>query len=802
MSVATPVHPHYAAGIESPPVFTSFVGRRSLLAEVAQRLARHRAVTLTGPGGVGKTRTALAVVESERRGYPGGCWYVDLSTVPGPALVAATVAGAMGLHTDAAAPTPEGLVDFVADFVAERRALLVLDGCEPVLDATVAVLVRLGARCPGLRVLATSRQRLGLSGEAVVTVPPLTCPTPLDGATPEGLPHFEAVELFVDRASLVSSDFRLTATNAEAVAELCTRLEGNPLALELAAARAAQLTPRTMVDQLDDRFRFLSQGPRDVPARHRSLRACIEWSFDLCTGPEQLLWQRMSIFAGGSQLDAATEVCVDGEVGRPDVVELVGALVDKSVLVAADAGDGSTRFLMLDSLAEFGRERLRAADEFDRWRERHLDWCSLMASRFRADWAGAHQAALLRRVRAEHANLGAALEFCATGSVRPEATLQIASDLEPYWVTAGRADEARHWLQVGLATDGGKPAERAHAMGLVARFAGLQHDLGTARDWAARAAEQAEAADDDATRGVVLTLTATLAARDGDLDLAVDSSARAVALQHARGSVIGEVRALFVHGLSQRLSGDRVAATEAYTRAIRLSDASGDTFWKSFSLAGLGEVSLDGGSADRAEELFVEALALKVELGDRLGIALALDALGRAALADDRARRGAVLLGAAEAIWEAIGMRATGNPFVGRTSRSEALDRARAALGSNVFRSELRRGSALSETQAVAYALGEPLGQGAAASDEPSPLTRREAEVAGLVAEGLSNPEIAERLVISVRTAQGHVENILRKLGFTSRAMIAAWVAHRQAVARAGGAAGGPPGPPGPDGRD
>lgn len=454
-----------------------------MLAEVSQRLAHHRAVTLTGPGGVGKTRIAMAVLEGDRRCYPDGSWFVDLGTVPDGALVAATVAETLRLHADAAAPTPDGIAEFVADFVSDREALLVLDGCEHVLDAAAALVLRLRAHCPRLRMLTTSRQRLGITGEAVVLVPPLSVPG--TGVTAEALPQFEAVELFVDRATLARADFTVSETNAQAVAELCAGLEGIPLALELAAARAGSLSPQAMLGQLTDRYGFLSQGYRDLPDRHRSLRACVQWSHDLCTEQEQLLWARLSVFSGGCDLAAAAAVCADDDVPADRLLDLVGALVDKSVVVASEGPDGAVRYRMLATLAEFGTERLRAAGELQRQRERHLAWCSGLAATFRADWSGAGQAEALRQVRDEHANLRAVLEFCVE-SRQPEAGLRMASDLESYWVTASLADEARHWLEIGLDSGRGEPALRAQAMALLARFAGLQHDFGAAHAWRRR----------------------------------------------------------------------------------------------------------------------------------------------------------------------------------------------------------------------------------------------------------------------------------------------------------------------------
>ena len=753
------------------------------MTEVKQRLVSGRAVTLIGPGGIGKSRVARRVLEDERSVYRDGCWVVDLASVPGPALVATTVAGVLGLRVNVESGHPAGTTGLVADFVADREALLVLDGCEHVREAAADLVHRLRMESPRLRILVTSRQRLGISGEVVLRVPPLTLPDLRAGVSPEGLPQFEAVSLFVDRAMLARPDFRLSSTNAPAVAEVCVALEGNPLALELAAARIESLTPHTMLKQLTDRYRLLSRGPRDVPERHRSLEACVHWDFDLCTPEEKALWSRMSIFAGGCDLEASTAVCTGDGVDPDDLLDLMAALVEKSVVVAEEEADGETRYALPESLAEFGRQQLRREGQLERWRGRHLDRYADLAAGFRVHWVGDRQAELLRRVRREHANIRAALEFAvaADGSGRAETGLQIATDLDTFWVTAGLAQEARHWLETSLATGRGTAAERALAMVLLARFCGLQHDLAPARIWAGQAAAEAGTSDDRA-RGLLGVFSAMMAAWDGDFDAAVRESDSALTLLRSADDRAGELLAGSILGVCLGLADRGDAAVSAYESAIALATETGEMFRRSFCLAGLGEQALIRGEPELAEELFLEALRAKAELGDRFGVAVALDSVGRASVAAGRARRGAILLGGAASTWDAIGMRATGNPFAGRSTASDGIRQARTLLGKRAFRAEFRRGSELSEKQVVAYALGDDLDpERKAVPAAPSPLTRRETEVAELVAEGLSNPEIARRLVISVRTAQGHVENILRKLGFTSRAMIAAWVTHRSA---------------------
>ena len=727
---------------------------------------------------------ARRVAEDEASVYGDGCWVVDLASVPDPALVATTVAGALGLHVEVESGHPAGTTGLVGDFVADREALLVLDGCERVREAAADLVHLLRTESPRLRILVTSRQRLGISGEVVLRVPALTVPDPREDVSPEGLRQFESVSLFVDRATLARSDFRLSSANVPAVAEICVALEGHPLALELAAARAESLTPHTMLTQLADRYRLLRHGPRDAPERHRSLEACVEWDFDLCTREQRALWSRMSVFADGCDLEAASAICTGEGMAAEDLPDHMSALVEKSIVVAGEGRDGETRYAVHGLLAEFGVRQLIRTRELDRWRGRHLDWYADLAAGFRAQGVGRRQAQLLRRTRREHANIRAALEFCVTdvASTRTETGLRIATDLDTFWVTAGLAQEARHWLETTLATGCGAAADRALAMVLVARFCGLQHDLELAQTWAAQAAAEAAVAEDDRARGLLAVFSAMIAAWGGDLDAAVEEAGTAVELLRRVDDRAGELLARYVLGLCLGFAGAVDAAVSALEDAIALARETGESFRQSFCLAGLGEQALLRGEPERAEELFLAALRAKAELGDRFGVAVALDSLARAAVAAGRASRGAVLLGAAGSMWDAIGMGETGNPFASRATPYDGIRQARAQLDKRTFRAEFRRGSALAEDQAMAYALGEDLDlDREPVPAMPSPLTRRETEVAALVAEGLSNSEIAQRLVISVRTAQGHVENILRKLGFTSRAMIASWVTHRRA---------------------
>ena len=759
------------------------MGRRSLLADVHTHLGSSRVVTLVGPGGVGKTRVALRAVELERRSYRDGCCVVPLAEVSASELLGLAVAEALSLQ---AADRP-WWVDTLADYMADRTALLVLDNCEHLLPGVGDLVQGLRAACPNIRFLLTSRRPLRLSGEDVLVVPPLSLPGEAAGAVPAAITQYEAVDLFLDRASSASSDFELTAENAPDVVALCRDLDGIPLAIELAAARMRALSPKEIHDSLAERLQVLNRGYRDSPDRHRSLRACVEWSYQLCGDLEQRLWSRSSVFTGGFDLKAAAAVCAADDLPATEILDLVSALVDQSVMVSDDTGNGQTRYRMLTDIRAFGLERAEKDGELHGMQERHASWCADLVSRFGEDVCGPRQADWLRLLRLEHANLRAAIDHLTGAAEGAEAGLVMSRELDLYWSACGMLDEARHWLRLALATGAGTPQERALAIAVAARFAALQHDRAPAKQLVDEGTAVATAVDDTRAVGLLLVTAAMLAVWDGTPTVAADQADTAVASLQAASDLPGELLALFVAGVCHGFAGDGQAAAARHRQCIARADEVGERHMKALALTGLGEHELAAGRLPVATTRFDEAIVLTRDLGDRMGIAVCLDSLARVANAENRGERASLLLGAAEGIWDAVGMSETGNPFAFAPSRSDGLQQTRSLLGKQRFRELFRQGSRLGLDQAVALALETDPGADlpAPAPVEPSPLTRRELEVADLVADGLSNPEIAAHLVISVRTAQGHVENILRKLGFNSRSRIAAWVTERRLAAKA-----------------
>ena len=703
---------------------SSFVGRRQLVGDVRRRLGEPGTlVTLAGAGGMGKTRLAARVADDVGRAFPDGCWIVDVGAVPDAALLGPAVARALGLHT-----TAVDVVQEVSAFLTPRSALLILDGCERLLDPCARLTDDLRVACPQLRILATSREPLHRPGEQVVRVSPLTIPAPEGAVSAESLGHYESVSLFCDRAAEVSG-FELTDDNAEAVARLCAQLQGVPLAIELAAARTVALSPQAMLDQLTDRFRLLSTPHPVSTERHRSVRACAAWSYDLCSEPEQALWRRLSVFAGGCDLPTVETACTGGAVSPDDVLDVLVGLVEKSILyvVPSDDPHGDVRYRMLDDLAAFGLEALAATGELERWQRRHLEWCADLAAGFRAGWVGPEQASWLRRMRAEHDNLLAALSQCAADRDLAALGFALTMDLDQFWLAAGWLAEARHWWEIALSSGAGSTKERVVAGALSARFAAMQHDLPVARstlDHAWAEAERVAATNgpemptSNEVRASLLLPEAMLTVWAGDRMGAVRAAEEAVEVLESRDEEMSlRLTAWEMLGTFRGFAGDREGSIAAHKQCIALAEGVGETFRRSASLAGVAEQELAAGDLAAAAEGFAAALAMKAELGDRFGVALGLDSLGRVALARGDADGAATLLGAAAAIWDEIGMSETQNPFATATTSAEAMRACRRLLGKRAFRRAYRQGAALGTAHAVAKALGRT-------AESPRPVSR------------------------------------------------------------------------------
>jgi predicted ATPase/class 3 adenylate cyclase len=455
-----------------PVQLTSFIGRDRELAALRQQLAAHRLVTLTGMGGCGKTRLAVQAAADALDAYPDGVWLMELAPLSEPSLLEQQLATVLGIREAAATSGPGAptLTDRLVDHLAARRTLVLLDNCEHLVAACAGLAARLVGACRELTVLATSREPLGVAGEVTFGVPPLA----VDSPDPAQISNVEAVRLFVDRARLANPAFGLTSENAPAVASICRRLDGIPLAIELAAARTRSLTAQQLDARLGDRFRLLIGGARTALPRHQTLEAAIEWSHRLLSGPEQVLFRRLAVFAGGCTLEAAEQVCADDDL---DVLLLVAALVDRSLLVHEPA---QGRYRMLETIRQFAWDKLVEADEAEGLRGRHRDWCLALAEA--ADFNGPAATVWLARLAVEQDNFRAALEWEGPTGDDGAERLRLGGALREFWWSQAQSGEGRHWLERALAAAPDAPAAaRATALLGAGLLAGEQGDAAAAR---------------------------------------------------------------------------------------------------------------------------------------------------------------------------------------------------------------------------------------------------------------------------------------------------------------------------------
>jgi non-specific serine/threonine protein kinase len=783
---------------------TGFVGREHALAEVTRLLTDSdvRLLTLTGPGGIGKTRLALRAADQLASLFANGWWLVELAALGDPTLVLPSVAQALGVYERPGEPLRES----VKEQLRTRHALLVLDNCEHVLDGCSRLVYELLLACPQLAILATSREPLDVPGETNWRVPPLSVPDADTSLGTDEIASYEAVRLLVQRGRAIRADFALTDRNATVLSQVVRRLDGIPLAIELAAARLRALTAEEVADRLDDRFRLLTSGSKLALPRQQTLRATVEWSYRLLSEAERTLFARLSVFAGGWTLDAAEAVDGRGD----DVLDLLTRLVDRS-LVQVDQNGSVSRYRLLETLREYASERLREADEVEIIRERHAAHFVALTESAQPELRGRSQAEYFDRFEHEHDNFRAALRWSIErGAV--ETPLRLCNALALFWAVRGHRREGRDWLEAALA---GSSAASVGARATATAWMGfLSFELAEA-DRAAACYEQSlelRAGVGDA-RGIarVLEQYGNLERLRGNVARAADLLQRSHDLRLEVGDSHGVAHAL--RGLGQLAwhMGDFVQAELLHTRAQQTFVEIGDVHDAAHELELLAEtahrrgdhqrsVELNSQAVDRFRELRdndgmaealnhlsvlaadagrwtdaaqhgQEALQLFHALGEMWGVVRSLETVASAVARLHGPEPAARLLGAAEALRRGIDFPVS--PTI-RVRRDATLAAVRAALGQAAFDAAWSSGLGLSPSQAIADAAR----LATAGSSEPpvgsaSALTRREREVATLVAQGLTNREIAETLVLSERTVEAHVMHVLTKLGVRSRAQAA-----------------------------
>jgi len=735
-------------------------------------------VTFTGFGGVGKTRLALRVAAEMRRAFPDGVWLIDLASLTDGQFLMRTVAASLGFQN-------QSRLSSLSEYLEPKRLLMVLDNCEHLLDECAALASKLLGMAPELRILATSRQILHIEGEYVLDVPPLPVPETATASPGDAVARYEAIRLFAERAAAVLPDFEVNAANNEALTRLCQRLDGIPLAIELAAVQMRALSVEQILDRLDDRFRLLKRGPSSIP-RQRTLTALIDWSYELCSPEERTLWERLSVFSGGCDLEAAESVCSGDGIAGDDVLYLLMALVDKSILIRREHGTG-VRYEMLETLRQYGHRRLIDGGREPMLRRRHRDWCRELAAQAESEWFGAHQMEWLTRLRFEQSNVRAALEFCLDEPGEAWAALEIAAAMWSHRLSWSSLSDGHHWLERALALEPTPSVVRAKALWVDAWLLLLRGDPEVAEVLLEESRALAEQFGDEAELAAAVQITGFAALRDGDFDQAV--SLLKEALKHhlvvgARGRAWVTILQL---ALAAVLTGDPSAA--ALCRECQEICERENADWSmSYALWVVGMYTWRNGDPRAATTMIRDGIRLKLPYGDGLGIAQCMEVLAWTTADQRQDERGAELLGAAQAVWRSIGTSLRGLGYMA-DFHDQCEARLRRGLGDEGFTRAYARGAELTPEAAAAYALDEKPagsvdGDKAAARTESgvaSVLTRREREIAALVAQGLGNKEIAATLVIAQRTAEGHIEHILRKLGFTSRSQIAAaWAAQEQ----------------------
>jgi len=748
-----------------PAEATSFVGRRHQLAEIRQKLASTRLLSLVGPGGVGKTRLAIRAATDLQRSFRDGAWLVELAEVREPGLVTDTVMAALDLRAQASAePLP-----VLLGHLRERELLLVIDNCEHLLDASAELVSSIMAAAPGIRVVVTSREPLSVAGEHVVPVPPLALPAAGGEEPLSRLREAESVSLFVDRAAAASGDFELSATNRVPVADLCRRLDGLPLALELAAVRTRVLSVEQILERLTDRFRLLTGGGRAALPRHQTLETAIDWSYGLLTDQERVLTRRLCVFAGRFALGDVENVCT-ADLGG-ETLELVSSLVDKSLVVKEDF-DGTACYRLHETMREYARRKLAESGEVEELTRRCTNYyvttfqASALEARFQLlEW--------LPWVELEIDNVRAVLRRCIeTGDV--SSGIVLATSLAWYWITRATSEGVR-WLDELLGL-GSADADTIAWSFFIRGFLGvLQGDWTAARPALARAISTARSAHLPIQLVNSLCMSSIAENLAGERSTAEDLLGEAVEVVSDIDDVPSRVAVLQARSLNGIMAGDLDAVIAAATEGVRLSREAGDLYAQHMMLLNLGSASLLAGDAAASKRRYEEALRIAYDVDDRIGEFYMLAALALHAAMEGKARVAAQLLGASETI--RLGAGATVMAALAPFSE-QAEGAASAALGPARFRNEFDAGRGLTRAAAVRLALGQPEAVGTRAeSDGGAALGGRRLEVARLVADGLSNKQIAGKLFLSERTVDSHVRSILDKLGFNSRAQIAGWVA-------------------------
>jgi predicted ATPase/class 3 adenylate cyclase len=690
-----------------PFQMTSFIGREQEMEEVKRLLETAHLLTLTGSGGCGKTRLALQVAAEVIEDYPDGVWLVELASLSEANLVPQTVVTALGLREEPG----RSLTETLSEYLKSKSLLLLLDNCEHLVEACAALANTLLRSCANLKILATSREPLNVAGEHPRRVPSLLPPDPDHLPTEEkDLPAIlaknDAVRLFVERASTQRMDFRLQAQNARAIAQVCHRLDGIPLAIELAAARVRALTAEQIASRLDDRFKLLTGGSRSALPRQQTLQAMLDWSYELLKEQERTLLHRLSVFAGGWTLEAAEAVCSGEGIEDWEVLDLLTSLVDKSLVVFEELeGEAGGRYRLLETLRHYAKERLRETGEEPELQGQHLKFFLALAEEAEPHLTDAEQSVWLDRLETEHENLRSALEACyAIGKAGAESGLRLCGALARFWWVRGYLSEGRVWTAEALsqASTEERTQWRAKALNGAGLLAYSQGDFPSARSLYEQSLSIRQEIGDRWGIASSLNNLGGVAQHQGDYASAQAFYEESLAMKREIGDQWGIAASLNNLGLVAYSQGDYALAQAFHEQSLAIFREVGDRGRIALALGNLGDVAGNLGDYHAARTFHEQSLAIRREIGDRRGIAYALEGFAALASAQEQPERAARLWGAEEALREEMGAPLSPSE---REEYDRKIAEARAALGEDAFSAAWMEGRAMTQEQAIEYAL-------------------------------------------------------------------------------------------------
>jgi predicted ATPase/DNA-binding CsgD family transcriptional regulator len=761
----------HRGGVPVGPPLARLVARRHDLDAAQRALSDTRLLTLTGQGGVGKTRLALELAHRTRHRFPDGVWLVcltELSIGAEVAEVESAIVSALGISDQSATAPRKKLISFLRT----RRLLLVLDNCEHVLVSVCAALPVILLGAPHVRIVATSREPLGIGGEMLRPVLPLSVPEP--GTAAEHLTADGSVSLLVERAYAVDSKFELTADNAAAVAQLCRLLEGLPLAIELAAAKLRALTVEQVVERFGRRLTSLTATGTPSAPRHQSLRSMVDWSYGLCPKTAQVLWRRLSIFSGTFDLELAESVCAFNELCSDDVMDSIERLVAQSILSTA-RGAGTMRYRLPAAIREVAAELADQADETAELQRRHRDAMLERAQQMLEQWCGPRQDVLIERMSLDHAGYVAALQWSVATAGEQQTALQLLASMRYYYLIGGRLAEGRMRMEAMLATVPEPSPMRGECLWVATWIALLQGDHHDAEQFLNELSILATQLASPRLAVHVHHCSALLAMLTGDLESATRDFQLALDGHRAQSNRYLELTARYMLAVTLATGGRAQDALQVSSETASLCQQYGERSARAYCdfAAGIADWTL--GHLEEAERAAHEVLKTQRTMADGISVALATTLCSWIAYDRDQIGRAADLSRAAGSVFRSLGttLEAFGPHLAKFNEGHTASETERPSANHGDATKPFRR-----LDDVIDLVLGANEGHGSGRT-EGEPLTRRELEVAVLVERGLSNREIAERLVIAKRTADGHVERILAKLGFSSRAQVAAWMARR-----------------------